>query len=116
MLFLGGAYFIFGLFLIWLQPSLIFDSTTFLRRFPSIISLTPTRFSLLYSLYNYSTIYLYRYRFYDMRLLSRGRLGHASLARVACSILEPMSLCARRSLVKRTLLAINYRGGGFLEI
>jgi hypothetical protein len=38
------------------------------------------------------------------------------LARVACSILEPMSLCAGRSLVKRTLLAIDHRVGGFLEM
>jgi hypothetical protein len=52
-----------------------------------------------------------------MRLPSRDqRLGHASLARVACSTLEPMSLCARRSLVKRTLLTINHRVGGFLEM
>jgi hypothetical protein len=52
-----------------------------------------------------------------MRLPSRDqRLGHASLAGVACSTLEPMSLCAGRSLVNRTLLAIDYRVGGFLEM
>jgi hypothetical protein len=38
------------------------------------------------------------------------------LARVACSTLEPMSLYTRRSLVKRTLLAIDHRVGGFLKI
>jgi hypothetical protein len=52
-----------------------------------------------------------------MRLPSRDqRLGHASLARVAYSILEPISLCAGRSLVKRTLLVIDHRVGGFLEM
>jgi hypothetical protein len=38
------------------------------------------------------------------------------LARVAYSILKPMSPYAGRSLVKRTLLAIDYRVGGFLEM
>jgi hypothetical protein len=66
---------------------------------------------------NTTIIYPYHRWYYDMRLPSRDRrLGHASLARVACSTLEPMSLCAGRSLVKRTLLAIDHRVGGFLEI
>ena len=38
------------------------------------------------------------------------------MAGVACSILEPISLCAGRSLIKRTLLAIDHRVEGFLEI
>ena len=51
-----------------------------------------------------------------MRLLGRCRLRHASLARVAYSTGRARSYGTGRSLVAKTLLAIDYGVGGFLEM